>query len=83
MVATHDMQLVADWATRVLVMGEGTVLADVTPRELFADVDLVTRARLVPPQVAQLGVELGMDPVPLSVDELVDRLVIEEQKEQV
>ena len=82
-VATHDMQLVADWATRVLVMGEGTVLADVTPRELFADVDLVTRARLVPPQVAQLGVELGMDPVPLSVDELVDRLATVEQKEQV
>ena len=71
-VATHDMQLVAEWASRVLVLDGGKVLADVTPRELFADAALLERVRLRPPQIAVLGRELGLDPVPLSVAELVD-----------
>lgn len=71
-VATHDMQLVAEWASRVLVLDGGRVLADVTPRELFADAALLERVRLRPPQIAVLGRELGLDPVPLSVAELVD-----------
>ncbi|WP_455133142.1 energy-coupling factor ABC transporter ATP-binding protein [Microbacterium aurum] len=71
-VATHDVQLVAEWASRVLVLDGGKVLADVTPRELFADAALLERVRLRPPQIAVLGRELGLDPVPLSVAELVD-----------
>lgn len=71
-VATHDMQLVAEWASRVLVLDGGKVLADVTPRELFADAALLERVRLRPPQIAVLGRELGLDPLPLSVAELVD-----------
>jgi len=70
-VATHDMQLVAEWASRVLVLEGGQVLADVTPRELFANAELLERVRLRPPQIAVLGRELGLDPVPLSVGEFV------------
>ncbi|WP_309134961.1 ABC transporter ATP-binding protein [Cellulomonas sp.] len=69
-VATHDMHLVAEWATRVVVLDGGRVLADTTPRALFADPDVLARAHLVPPQVAQLGTELGLDPLPLTVAEL-------------
>ncbi|UQN14173.1 ABC transporter ATP-binding protein [Gulosibacter sp. ACHW.36C] len=70
-VATHDMQLVAEWANRVLVLEGGRILADVTPRELFTDAALLDQVRLRPPQIAVLGRELGLDPVPLSVGELV------------
>ncbi|WP_460799105.1 ABC transporter ATP-binding protein [Microbacterium sp. GXF0217] len=70
-VATHDMQLVAEWASRVLVLEGGKVLADVPPRELFADTALLERVRLRPPQIAIVGRELGLSPVPLSVEELV------------
>ncbi|WP_298741848.1 ATP-binding cassette domain-containing protein [uncultured Microbacterium sp.] len=70
-VATHDMQLVAEWASRVLVLEDGRVLADLPPRALFADASLLARVRLRPPQIAALGRELGMDPVPLSVAEFV------------
>ncbi|MEP7765685.1 ATP-binding cassette domain-containing protein [Sanguibacter sp. 25GB23B1] len=72
-VATHDMHLVAEWATRVVVLDQGAVVADTTPAELFGDVDLMARAGLVPPQVAELGRLLGMDPPPLSVVEMVGR----------
>lgn len=68
-VATHDMQLVAEWATRVIVLADGRVRADVAPRRLFADDALRTETRLRPPQIAELGHLLGIDPVPLSVDE--------------
>lgn len=68
-VATHDMQLVAEWATRVLVLGEARVLADTTPAGLFDDAALCERVNLVPPQISVLGRELGIHPPPLSVAE--------------
>ncbi|MBI9114146.1 ABC transporter ATP-binding protein [Sanguibacter suaedae] len=72
-VATHDMHLVAEWATRVIVLDHGDLVADTTPSRLFGDATLTNRVGLVPPQVAQLGRALGMDPPPLSVTELVAR----------
>ncbi|RMI12892.1 ABC transporter ATP-binding protein [Cellulomonas triticagri] len=68
-VATHDMHLVAEWATRVLVLDGGRVVADTTPRVLFAEPDVLAPAHLVPPQITQLGLELGLDPLPLTVEE--------------
>lgn len=73
-IATHDMHLVAEWADRVIVLDQGRVAADTDPRTLFSRPDLLERARLVPPQVVQLGEALGLEPVPLSVPELVTRL---------
>lgn len=73
-VATHDMELVATWATRVLVLDRGRVLADVTPQELFSRPELTTQTRLVPPQAARIGLELGLDPLPLTADDLRARL---------
>ncbi|WP_349827061.1 ABC transporter ATP-binding protein [Brevibacterium litoralis] len=82
-VATHDMELVATWATRVLVLDQGQVLADVHPRQLFSRPEITTRTRLIPPQAARIGAELGMCPVPLTADELRDRLVVvDEDAEQ-
>ncbi|WP_188699922.1 ABC transporter ATP-binding protein [Microbacterium nanhaiense] len=68
-IATHDMHLVSEWATRVIALEDGRIVADTTPRALFADDELLSRARLVPPQVVQLGRALGMDPLPLTVAE--------------
>nr|WP_282599213.1 ABC transporter ATP-binding protein [Brevibacterium sp. R8603A2] len=73
-VATHDMELVATWATRVLVLDRGRVLADVTPQELFSRPELTTQTRLVPPQAARIGLELGLDPLPLTAEDLRARL---------
>ncbi|UFU08039.1 ABC transporter ATP-binding protein [Ruania halotolerans] len=66
-VASHDMDFVAAWADRVIVLGEGRILADVSPAELFADAALLTAAHLVAPQLAQLGTALGLSPPPLTL----------------
>ncbi|MFC7375004.1 MULTISPECIES: ABC transporter ATP-binding protein [unclassified Brachybacterium] len=73
-VATHDMELVASWASRVLVLDQGRVLADLTPRELFSALEITARARLVPPQAVRIARELGLEPLPLTAAALRSRL---------
>jgi energy-coupling factor transport system ATP-binding protein len=34
--ATHDVELVAEWADRVILLGDGEIVADGSPRELLA-----------------------------------------------
>lgn len=44
--STHDLRSVSRFADRVLVLAEGRLLADCPPRDLLADADLLTAARL-------------------------------------
>ncbi|WP_135663772.1 ABC transporter ATP-binding protein [Halorhabdus rudnickae] len=73
-VATHDLELVAEWATRVVVLQDGVVRADGPPREILADRTLLIEAGLRPPQVVRLSRKLGLSPVALTVPELAARL---------
>jgi cobalt/nickel transport system ATP-binding protein len=57
-IATHDLDLVLDLCTRVLVMREGRVEADGLPEAIFADVDLLERCHLELPLSLQ-GQVLG------------------------
>ena len=71
LVATHDMELVATWASRVIVLDQGRVLADTTPRELFTRSETTGQARLIPPQAARVALDLGLEPLPLTAAELM------------
>ncbi|AHG02414.1 cobalt ABC transporter ATP-binding protein (plasmid) [Halostagnicola larsenii XH-48] len=73
-IATHDLELAAAWATRVVVLDDGDIIADGPPGTVFADLDVLERANLRPPQVVRLGNELGLDPAPLTVETFVERL---------
>jgi energy-coupling factor transport system ATP-binding protein len=70
-IASHDLQLVAEWADRVLVMDDGEVIADAPPSVVFADRELLARTGLSQPQVVELGDRLGMDAPVLTTDEMV------------
>ncbi len=52
---THDMELVAEFAQRVLVFGEGRLLLDGTPRHVFGRPDVLRQSGLQPPQLARLA----------------------------
>ena len=69
-VATHDMQLVADWATRVIVMNEGKIIFDGCTKELFKNKEVLFKANLVPPQIVELSHELNMDDMVLSIEDV-------------
>ncbi|MGG4144993.1 ATP-binding cassette domain-containing protein [Paenibacillus algorifonticola] len=74
LIATHDMQLVAEWANRVIVMHNGQVLLDTDTRSLFRELPVLEQAGLIPPQITLLSDRLGLEPPCLSVDELLCRL---------
>jgi energy-coupling factor transport system ATP-binding protein len=53
LVVTHDMQLVAEYADRVVVMVEGAVVAEGAPADVFADAGLIESAGLRQPPLTQ------------------------------
>lgn len=55
---THDMKLVADYATRVVAMHEGHVVFDGPPTSLFADRDLLVTVNLEEPPLFRIVREL-------------------------
>ncbi len=75
---THHMDEVTA-ADRVLVMNEGKLVLTGTPREIFAQADVLKKYRLDVPQVTELAAELrrrGMN-IPtdvITVDELVEKV---------
>lgn len=75
---THYMEEVID-ADRVIVMDEGKVVMDGSPKEVFSQVEELKKYRLDVPQVTELAYELKKEGIPLkdgilTVEELVDAL---------
>ncbi|MFJ7667174.1 ABC transporter ATP-binding protein [Lysinibacillus sp. NPDC097195] len=59
-IATHDMQLVSEWATRIVVMHNGEIIADGDRQEIFNNELLLQKAGLVLPQIVELSMKLGL-----------------------
>lgn len=78
-IATHDLQLVASWANRVVVLGPDGILADASPQTIFEQPDLLKQAHLRPPQVVELSSQLGAESPPLTVTSFVDRIAPPEE----
>ncbi len=55
----HDMEVASDFATRLVVMAGGRVLADGSPSEIFSDAALMDAACVEPPQAMLLSNELA------------------------
>jgi energy-coupling factor transporter ATP-binding protein EcfA2 len=71
---SHDMELVAAIADRVVVMQAGRLVADGQPRDVLADPATMATTGLRSPQITRLSLALpgGTDrPAALTVDELV------------
>ncbi|XXY45242.1 energy-coupling factor ABC transporter ATP-binding protein [Sorangium sp. So ce269] len=73
--ATHAVDLVPLFATRAVLLGDGQVLADGPPREVFARGELLARARMRRPWVAELWTRMnpahprGLAGLPLTLEE--------------
>ncbi len=69
----HDMELVLDFAKKVLVMSNGELIADDTAKNFFTNTELMKKASIIPPQIAGLSGKLGGDYKNIfTVDEMVD-----------
>ena len=75
-IITHEMDLVAAFATRVIVLCNGRVLLDGTPREVFSKPEMLRETWVQPPQVVRLSRKLGL-PAMLTANEMYDYLIKE------
>jgi len=74
---THDMDLVAKYAERLIVMWNGEILADGPTRKVFQMYDALEKAFLKPPQITQFAHHLrdeGVTPEVLTVEEMLKAL---------
>ncbi len=63
---THDMDFVARFASRVLVLNQGCLVEDAAPEAVFAQAALLEQARIRPPQVCAVAQQLLARGYPIS-----------------
>lgn len=68
----HDMEAVADYAARCIVMSGGEVVDDAPTFDVLRNRETLERASLVPPQIVELSLELGRE-IPRLADGPVGR----------
>jgi energy-coupling factor transport system ATP-binding protein len=58
-IVTHDVEFVAECNPRVLLMLEGKIVADGEARKVLTNLEILTQASIVPPQIAQIFLQLS------------------------
>lgn len=79
-IVTHDMNLAARIANRIIVLDGGRITADGTAREILTDEDLLKRSRLEPPILTRmfqrlLNKPLARNNIPLTIEEALSFLL--------
>lgn len=70
----HDMDFVAEYFDRAIIMAHGRVLADGTVRSVFRQDEALAKARLQKPYVTQLCSQLGYSQIYLTTEDFLQRL---------
>ncbi len=74
---SHDMDLIAKYAERVIVMANGKIIADGPTRKVFQMHDVLRKAFLKPPQITRFAQSLSkynVSPEVITVDEMLEVL---------
>ena len=74
-IITHEMRIVADYAERTVVLGQGRVLLDAPTREVFSKPDILKETYVEPPQITRMRQAIDNHSIPndiLTVKELID-----------
>ena len=76
-IVTHDMNVVAEYTSRVLVMNHGSMAFDGSPEDLFSNQELLDECNLDIPSVSRIVKDVStafgysMEETPLSINEAV------------
>ncbi len=73
-IITHEMRIVADYAERTVVLGQGQILLDAPTRQVFAQPQILQQTYVEPPQITRLAQKVSMEEPFRSV------LTVEEMK---
>jgi energy-coupling factor transport system ATP-binding protein len=58
--AEHEVEVLAEYADRVIVLDKGAIVANGSPREVFGELELLRRIGLRPPQGTELATRLNL-----------------------
>jgi len=75
---SHDMELVATFTERTLVVGKGQLLVDAPTQEVFDHLDILRGTFIDPPEIIRLAQALRPAGLPaglLSIDQVADELL--------
>ena len=68
---SHDIDFCAEHFERVAVLANGQLLLEGPAREVLAQEDLLAKTYVEPPQLIRLAKRLGMQNMPLNVEEFI------------
>ncbi len=71
MIATHDMQLVCEWADRIIVLYQGEVIADGSRDEIFGNQEILDTVGIRPPEIFSMAQALDKKAYCYTIDEFV------------
>ena len=69
--ATHDMQLVCEWAERIVVLSQGEIIADGTRDAIFTNAEVARKAGIRPPEIFSMGQAMDTRAFCYTVDEFI------------
>lgn len=69
MIATHDMQLVCEWASRIVVLDDGKVIADGTRDDIFGNPTSLETVGIRPPEIFSMAQALDHQALLYTVEE--------------
>ena len=72
-IATHDMQLVCEWAERIVVLCGGRVVADGSRDEVFGNRDVLEQVGIRPPEIFTMGQTLCPGEICYTIDDFLAR----------
>ena len=72
-IATHDMQLVCQWADRIVVLCGGKVVADGPRDQVFSDREVARLVGIRPPEIFTMAQALDEQALCYTVQEFLDR----------
>lgn len=58
--AEHEVEVLAEYADRVIILDNGAIVANGSPREVFGELQLLQRIGLRPPQATELASRLNL-----------------------
>jgi len=76
----HNMEEIARFADRIIVLNEGRIVADDKTEDVLCDVELLNKLDIYPPEITQLFIELkkrnvpGIESIPINPEDGTEML---------
>ncbi len=77
---THDMNFVAEFFSRTVVLRQGIKILDGSTQDIFLEKDLLLSTYVVPTPIALLGQEIGAGKAVITVSKMVDWVADQAQR---